>query len=84
MAGVSAHGGVEATANPKPGSRGYLKWWWVYGPGRARWTTWTELHTQLMEHISKAMADRVASAWFHERHGYWPGHQRGKNPKGPG
>jgi len=29
MAGVSAHGGVEATANPKPGSAGYLKWYWL-------------------------------------------------------
>jgi hypothetical protein len=76
MAGVSAHGGVEATANPRPGSPGYLKWYWTKGEGRAKWNSWTELHEHLLKHLPDAQARRVASQWFHDVKGYWPGDKR--------
>lgn len=87
MAGASIHGGVEATANPKPGSRGYLKWYWVAGPGRRKWNTWTELHNHLRKHLSPGMAKRVTSAWFHAATGIWSGSdlnrvRQGKPPRG--
>lgn len=84
MAGVSAHGGVEATANPKPGSRGYLKWYWTQGPGRAKWSTWTELYTHLVKYLGEATAKRVTSAWYHAATGHWVGEKKGKNPRGYG
>jgi hypothetical protein len=28
---------IDAKADPTPGSRGYLKWYWCYGPGRKKW-----------------------------------------------
>jgi len=46
MPGVSVHGGVEATANPSQGhvdtSSGID---WLFGPGRRKWNSWTELHS---------------------------------------
>jgi hypothetical protein len=29
-------------------------------------------------------AKRTAAQWFHDALGYWPGDQKGSNPKGPG
>lgn len=84
MAGVSAHGGVEATANPKPGTRGYLKWYWTRGPGRLRWSTWSELHEHLKKYLGAEQAKRVTSAWYHAATGHWVGEKKGKNPKGYG
>ena len=68
----------DATANPRPGSRGYLKWWWTQGPGRARWNSWTELYTQLREYMSDGRARRTAAQWFHDVRGYWPGDRRNR------
>jgi hypothetical protein len=89
MAGVSAHGGAETTANPRPGSPGYLKWYWTKSPeGLAKWRSsphpWTALYNHLAKHMNPAMAKRVASQWFHDTMGYWPGSRGGKNPVGPG
>lgn len=84
MAGVSAHGGVEATANPKPGSRGYLKWYWCFGPGRSKWSTWTELYHHLVKYLPEATAKRTASVWYHAATGHWVGEKKGKNPRGYG
>jgi hypothetical protein len=86
---VSAHGGVETTANPKPGSPGYLKWYWTKSPeGRAKWVNsphpWTTLHDHLVKHIGPEMAKRVAASWFKAVFGYWPGSRKGSNPVGPG
>lgn len=78
----------DVVANPKPGTRGYLKWWWTKGPGLAKWAAsphpWTSLYNHLVKHMTPPVAKRVASLWFHDTKGYWPGHQRGKNPVGPG
>lgn len=64
-----------------------LHHWWVYGEGRERWHTFTELRDQLLEHVGPAKADRMAAAWFHERYGIWPGSdanrvKHGKPPRG--
>jgi hypothetical protein len=64
-----------------------LHHWWVFGEGRARWKTWTELRDQLLEHVSPEKAATFASAWFHERYGYWSGSdlnrvKHGKPPRG--
>jgi hypothetical protein len=29
-------------------------------------------------------AKRIASQWFHDHFGYWPGERKGKNPVGKG
>lgn len=87
--GVSAHGGVEVTANPKPGSPGFFKWYWTKGPGLAKWRSsphpWTTLYNHIVKHVGNpAMAKRIAAQWFHDTMGYWPGDRKGKNPVGPG
>lgn len=67
-AGVDTHPGGEQ-----------LKHWWVYGPGAARWATFTELYRQLREEIkgkSDDVVKAIAASWFHLRYGYWPGDHR--------
>jgi hypothetical protein len=66
-----------------------LHHWWVYGAGRERWHTWTELYDQLAKipAIGPIKAKRYASKWFHERYGYWSGSdinrvKHGKLPRG--
>lgn len=66
-----------------------LKRFWTKDPeGLARWATrphpWTALYRQLVKHMPPAPARRVASAWFHEVFGIWPGERAGANPTGPG
>ena len=74
MPGVSVHRGVEATANPKPGSvdtsRGIDR---LSGPCRSKWNSWTALHAHFVTHMGPAMAKRVTSAWYHEATGLWAG-----------
>lgn len=80
--------GPEAIANPKPGTRGYLKWYWTRGPGLAKWAAspkpWTTLYGHLVKFMLPGMAKRVTSAWFEEVFGIWSGERKGKNPLGPG
>jgi hypothetical protein len=64
-----------------------LHHWWVLGEGRHRWHTWTELRDQLAEHVGPIKAAIYASAWFHERYGFWSGSdlnrvKNGKPPRG--
>ena len=66
-----------------------LHHWWVYGQGRARWHDWTSLYTQLaaIPEVGPEKAKRFASAWFHERYGFWSGSdlnrvKHGKPPRG--
>ncbi|MBN6777422.1 hypothetical protein JRG19_02510 [Pseudoclavibacter alba] len=83
---AAAH--VDATANPEPGSRGYLKWYWTKGPGLKKWAAsthpWTTLRTHLARFLTPEIADRTASQWFHDVFGIWPGERKGKNPAGRG
>lgn len=66
-----------------------LKRYWTRDPrGLAKWATkphpWTSLVRELTKHVGRQRAERIASDWFHEVFGYWPGHRKGKNPVGPG
>lgn len=87
MSVASAHGGIQTAPNPKPGSPGYLKWYWIAGPGRAKWSSWTELHNHLVKFLTPAMAKRVTSVWYHEATGLYGGSDanrvaHGKPPRG--
>lgn len=65
-----------------------LKAYWTKGEGLAKWAgsahPWTALYRHLVKHMPAGKAKRTAAAWFHAVKGYWPGHQKGKNPVGPG
>jgi hypothetical protein len=65
-----------------------LKHYWTKGKGLARWRAhphpWTKLRNLLLKHVGPGRAERMASDWFHEVFGYWPGHRKGSNPVGPG
>lgn len=79
-AGADTHAGGEG-----PGS---IKWYWVRGAGLQKWvgspTPWRTLYGHLVKHMSSGMAERCASAWFHEVFGIWSGERKGQNPTGPG
>lgn len=63
--GVSVHGGVQAAPNPKPGSPGFFKWYWVYGPGRKKWSKWRELYAHILKHVGNPnMAARITESWY--------------------
>ena len=84
---VSVHGGVEAIANPKPGSRGNFRWYWLYGLDRRRANGWTELHSHFVKHIGPATAKRVTAACYHTAAGLWADSdlnrvRHGKPPRG--
>lgn len=79
-AGVDTHPGGEN-----------LKHYWTKDPeGLAQWATkphrWTALYKILVKKMdgNEALAKATASRWFHDVFGYWPGHQAGENPVGPG
>lgn len=65
-----------------------LKRYWTVGEGLKRWRfsphPWTKLRNLLRKHVGPGRAERMASAWFREVFGYWPGHRKGDNPVGPG
>lgn len=67
----------DAVANLKPGSRGYLKWYWTKGPGVAKWATgahpFTELRNHLIKYLPATYVNNVAAQWFHDTLGFWPG-----------
>lgn len=75
-------------ADTKPGDGGdRLKRYWIYGEGRAKWNTWTELEHHLVKFLPAERAKRVAAQWFHERFHFWPGAdvnrvRMGKPPRG--
>jgi hypothetical protein len=77
--------GGEA-AHPEAAAR--LKAYWVAGKGRELWVhdphPWTALYHHLLKFMNPDEAKRTAAQWFHDALGYWPGDQKGSNPKGPG
>jgi hypothetical protein len=80
---------IDVVADPRPGSRGYFKWYWCYGPGRVKWYhhphPWTTLRNHMLKYPGAApYANRIASQWFRDTKGYWPSHRQGLNPFGPG
>lgn len=74
--------------HPGDGKAWQLRQYWTKGPGLARWANtahpWTTLVALLTKHVGPAMAKRLASEYFHDVFGYWPGHRKGTNPTGPG
>lgn len=56
-----------------------LHQYWTVGPGRARWSTWTELYNHLVKYLSPNRARRTAAEWFHDVKGYWPGDRRNRS-----
>lgn len=78
----------DAVADPRPGSRGYLKWYWTKGPGLAKWAKsphpWTALKRHLRGKVPATYIDRVVSAWFEDVFGFPPSARQGKNPIGKG
>lgn len=75
-----------ADLNPGDGNARTLRTYWTKGPGLARWATkphpWTTLRALLLKHVGPGAAG-LASEYFHDVFGYWPGHRKGKNPIGP-
>jgi hypothetical protein len=66
-----------------------LKAYWLHGPGLKKWATkphpWTALYHHILKHVGMPdRAKRIASQWFHDHFGYWPGSRKGKNPVGRG
>jgi hypothetical protein len=66
-----------------------LKDYWLHGPGLKKWATkphpWTALYHHILKHVGNPeRAKRIASQWFHDHFGYWPGARKGKNPVGKG
>lgn len=66
----------------KSGNKNNLKDYWTKGEGLAKWVDhahpWTELYNHLKKHMPNEMAKRVASEWYHEVKGHWPGEKQGK------
>jgi hypothetical protein len=79
---------VDAVADPRPGSKGYLKWYWTAGPGLAKWRLsphpWTALKRELRGKVPAAYLDATVSKWFEDVFGYPSGARKGKNPIGKG
>lgn len=79
---------IEAHADPRPGSRGYLRWYWTAGPGLAKWAKsphpWTALRRHLLGKVPPQYLNQIVSAWFEEVFGYPPSARQGKNPVGKG
>ena len=69
-----------------------LHHYWTRDPeGLAKWVghlhEWTALRDHLIKFVGPERADRMASEWFHEVKGFWPGSdlhrvEHGKPPRG--
>lgn len=55
------------------------KRWWTKGEGLKKWATklhpWTALYHEILQwaDMTPAYAARIASAWYHDVFGHWPG-----------
>jgi 2'-5' RNA ligase len=58
-----------------------LKDYWTKGAGLKRWKSsahpWTTLYGLLKKHLGSERAKRVASQWYHDVLGRWPGSRKG-------
>jgi hypothetical protein len=76
-------------ADTHPGDAGQLKKYWLHGEGLKKWATkphpWTALYHHILKHVGNPeKAKRIASQWYHDHFGHWPGERKGKNPVGKG
>jgi len=54
-------------ADVHPGDGGdRLKHYWLFGEGRAKWHTWTELYHHLVKYLNPELAKKVTEAWYLE------------------
>lgn len=65
-------------ADANPTNNDQLKHYWTKDPrGLAKWAAsphpWTSLYHHLVKFMNPEMAKRVASQWFHDVFGFWPG-----------
>jgi hypothetical protein len=79
----------ELRADTHPGDAGQLKKYWLSKEGLAKWATkphpWTALYHHILKHVGNPeKAKRIASQWYHDHFGHWPGERKGKNPVGKG
>lgn len=66
-------------ADTHPGDNAaQLKRYWIAGPGRAKWSTWTELYHHLLKYLPPERAKRTAAQWYHEATGMWPGSDKNR------
>lgn len=74
--------------HPGDGKAWQLRQYWTKGAGLARWANnthpWTTLVALLTKHVGAHMAKGLASEYFHDVFGIWPGERKGKNPVGKG
>jgi len=79
-----------AGADTTPG-HDQLHHYWTRGEGLAKWAKspqpWTTLYHHLAKYVDPEQAKHMASAWFHEVFGFWPGADlnrvtHGKPPRG--
>ncbi|MCA1191629.1 hypothetical protein [Saccharopolyspora sp. 6V] len=80
---------AASATHPKDGGGNNLKRYYTKDPeGLAKWSTnahpWTTLYRILKKHMADSRAKRIASSWFHDVFGIWPGERGGSNPTGPG
>lgn len=68
-----------------------LENYWTRGEGLKKWLghphEWTALRDHLLKYVGPERADRIASEWFHDVKGFWPGSdlhrvEHGKPPRG--
>jgi hypothetical protein len=68
---------IDVVADPKPGSSGYLKWYWTKGPGLAKWAAsphpFTALRGHLVKFVPLQYLNATVAQWFHDALGFWPG-----------
>lgn len=79
-------------ADGNPTNNDQLKHYWTRDPrGLAKWAKsdhpWTALYHHLVKFLGPERAKRVASEWFHDVFGFWPGSDlnrvtHGKPPRG--
>jgi hypothetical protein len=79
----------ELRADTHPGDPGQLKKYWLSKEGLAKWATkphpWTALYHHILKHVKNPeKAKRIASQWYHDHFGHWPGERKGKNLVGKG
>ncbi len=76
---ASIPGSAIAAADAPNRDENKLRNYWVFGEGRKKWKTFTELHDHIIKFVGPERAKRIAASWFHLRYGYWPGDKRNRD-----
>ena len=82
---------VEALGHDVTPGHDQLHHYWTHGEGLAKWLghphEWTALRDHLAKYVGPERAARMATEWFHEVKGFYPGSdlhrvEHGKPPRG--